>query len=97
MTTPYNKYLETALLNRDRLNEALTFINNVFSEPDYNITDRVTLDDIEFTYHFLTNRHYVEKTDEEAVVVKKYRRLTELFLTFIIQEQRVQSFTIIPY
>lgn len=82
MIQPYDKYLETALLNRDCLTEALAFINDVFSEPAYNIADRVTLDDIEFTYHFLTNKHYVEKNDEETIVVKKYRRLTQIIFDF---------------
>lgn len=82
MTEPYDKYLETALLNRNQINEALSFINDVFSEPDYNIADRVTLDDIQFTYHFLTNKHYVEKSEEETIVIKKYRRLTQIIFDF---------------
>jgi hypothetical protein len=74
----YDRYNETALLNKDRLMEAVQFINAIFSEDDYKILERVTPEDIEFTYHFLTNRHYTERNEEDILVVKKFRRLTQI-------------------
>lgn len=80
MEQAFDKYFETAILNRDRLSEAVSVINSIFQ--DYNIMDRIAADDIEFTYHFLTNKHYVEKNEEETVIVKKYRRLTQIIFNY---------------
>jgi hypothetical protein len=73
---------ETALLNRNRLNEAVKLINDTFSETDYQIMDGVRNEDIEFTYYFLTNKNYAERTKEGTLVVKKHRRLSQLIFDF---------------
>jgi hypothetical protein len=70
--------LETRHLNQSKISEAVAWLNGVLAEPTYNISERLTGNDIQFTNEFLTNRIYGEMINHEEILLKKYRLLSHV-------------------